>query len=93
MTSLAQILLLILGLLRFFVIAYFILSWLVTFNVLNLRQPFVAQVWYGMQRLLEPLFGPIRRLLPAMGGIDLSPLVVIIGIEAARILIDKNLPS
>ncbi len=91
MTSLAQILLIILDLLRFFVIAYFILSWLVTFNVLNLRQPFVAQVWYGMQRLLEPLFGPIRRILPAMGGIDLSPLVVIIGIEAARIVIINNL--
>jgi YggT family protein len=91
MTSLVQILLLVLGVVRFFVIAHFIMSWLVNFNVLNVRQPLVAQVWYGLQRLLEPIYGPIRRMLPNMGGIDLSPLIVLIGIEALRIVVLNNL--
>ena len=63
------------------------MSWLISFNVLNPRQQMVGQIWYGLQRLLEPLYGPIRRMLPPMGGLDLAPLVAIIGIQIIRILI------
>ncbi len=90
MTSLFEILLLILGIARFFILAHFIMSWLVNFQVLNIRQPFVAQVWYGLNRLLEPVYGPIRRILPAMGGIDLSPIVALIAIYALEIIIRNN---
>jgi YggT family protein len=90
MTSLFEILLLILGIARFFILAHFIMSWLVNFQVLNIRQPFVAQVWNGLNRLLEPVYGPIRRILPAMGGIDLSPIVALIGIYALEIIIRNN---
>ncbi len=57
---------------------YFIMSWLLSFQVLNLRQPLVAQIWNGLTMLLEPLFRPIRNILPATGGLDFSPLVVLL---------------
>lgn len=87
MNDFQQIAMLILGVARFFIIAHFIMSWLISFQVLNIRQPFVYQVWSGLNRLLEPIYGPIRRILPAMGGLDLSPLVALLGIEIIRILI------
>ena len=80
MLALLQTLLFIISIAKFFVFAHFIMSWLVSFQVLNVRQPFVAQIWYGLNRLLEPLYAPIRRVLPNMGGIDLSPLVVLVGL-------------
>jgi YggT family protein len=90
MTSLYEILMLILGIAKFFIFAHFIMSWLINFQVLNIRQPFVQQVWYGLNRLLEPLYGPIRRILPSMGGLDLSPLVVLIAIYALEIIVRNN---
>ncbi|HSF91842.1 MAG TPA: YggT family protein [Paracoccaceae bacterium] len=90
MTSLLQILFLLLDVVWFVVIAHVIMSWLISFQVLNTRQPIVAQIWYGLNRLLEPLYGPIRRALPNMGGIDLSPMVVIIGIIVLRIVLQNN---
>jgi len=90
MQSLFQILMLLLDVLWFFVIAHVIMSWLINFQVLNLRQQFVAQIWYGLNRLLEPLYAPVRRILPNMGGIDLAPLVVLIGVYALRIILMNN---
>jgi YggT family protein len=91
MTSLFQIIMLILSVVKFVVLAHLIMSWLVTFQVLNLRQPFVYQVWSGLNRLLEPIYGPIRRMLPNLGGIDLSPLIVLIGIYALEIILRNNI--
>jgi len=91
MTSLFEILMLILSVAKFFILAHFIMSWLVAFQVLNLRQPFVYQIWSGLNRLLEPLYGPIRRILPSMGGVDLSPLVVLLGIYALEIILRNNI--
>ena len=90
MLSLLQILLMILGAVKFVMIVFVIMSWLISFEVLNLRQPFVAQIWYGLNRLLEPLFAPIRRVLPQMGGLDLSPLIVFFAIYALEIVIRNN---
>ncbi|WP_386679481.1 YggT family protein [Loktanella sp. R86503] len=90
MTSLFQILLLLLGVARFFIFAHFIMSWLISFDVLNVRQPLVGQIWYTLQRILEPIYGPLRRVLPNLGGIDLSPIVALIGIEIIRILLINN---
>jgi hypothetical protein len=54
------------------------------FHVLNLRQPLVAQIWYGLNRLLEPVYQPIRRMLPDTGRLDLAPLVAfLIGVYRA----------
>lgn len=89
MTSLYQILMLVLNVAQFFVLAHVIMSWLISFQVLNIRQPFVSQVWHGLNRLLEPLYAPIRRVLPPMG-LDLSPLVVLIAIYALQIVLSNN---
>ena len=91
MTSLFEILMLLLGVVKFFIIAHFIMSWLISFQVLNIRQEFVAQVWYGLQRLLEPIYGPIRRILPPMGGLDLAPLVALLAIYAIEIVLRNNI--
>lgn len=91
MLTILQVFLLILGVIRFFVIAHFIMSWLIRFEVLNIRQEFVGQVWYGLERMLQPIYGRVRRFLPDLGGIDLSPLAVLIGIEILRIILINNL--
>ncbi|TMV06885.1 YggT family protein [Ruegeria sediminis] len=91
MLSLIQILLLVLDVVWFLILAHVIMSWLINFQVLNLHQQFVAQIWYGLNRILEPVYGPVRRILPAMGGIDLAPLVVLIGVYALRIVLINNM--
>ncbi len=90
MLSIIQIMLLILNVIWFIMIAHIIMSWLINFQVLNLRQPLVAQIWDGLNRLLEPLYTPIRRILPPMGGLDLAPLVALIAVYAIRIIIINN---
>jgi len=91
MLTIIQVILLILGVFRFFVIAHFIMSWLIRFEVLNIRQEFVGQVWYGLERLLDPIYSRVRRLMPNLGGIDITPIVVLIGIEILRIFLDNNM--
>ena len=90
MSSLFQILMLLLDIARFFIFAHFIMSWLISFDVLNVRQPLVGQVWYTLQRILEPIYRPIRNILPNMAGIDLSPIVALIAIQIIRIVLVNN---
>ena len=90
MTSLFQILMLILDIVWFFIIIQVIMSWLINFQVLNTRQQLVAQIWYGLNRILEPLYSPVRRILPNMGGIDLAPLAVLLGVAILRIVLVNN---
>jgi len=90
MASLIEIVMMILGVVRFVIIVHFIMSWLISFQVLNTRQPVVAQIWYALNRLLEPIYGPIRRFLPDLGGLDLSPVVALLAIEAIRIILINN---
>ena len=59
-------------------IASAILSWLVAFNVVNARNPIVANVGEFLYRVTEPALRPIRALLPNLGGIDISPVILII---------------
>lgn len=90
MQSLYQIIMLLLDIAWFFVIAHVIMSWLINFQVLNLRQPLVANIWYGINRLLEPVYAKIRTILPPMGGLDLAPLVALIGLMIIRIVLQNN---
>ena len=90
MTSIFQILMLLLNIVYFVVIAHVVMSWLINFQVLNLRQPLVAQIWDGLTRLLEPVYSRVRSVLPPMGGLDLAPLVVLIGVAVLRILLINN---
>jgi YggT family protein len=90
MQSLFQILMLLLDILWFFILAHVIMSWLINFQVLNLQQQFVAQIWYGLNRLLEPIYSRVRQFLPPMSGIDLAPLVVLVAVYALRIILINN---
>ncbi|MAQ82153.1 YggT family protein [Psychromarinibacter halotolerans] len=91
MTSIFQIMLLILDVVWFIMILHIIMSWLLSFEVLNRRQPIVDQIWIGLNRLLEPIYGPIRRIMPDTRPLDLAPLVALIAIYALRIIIRNNM--
>lgn len=66
-----------LSFLIFMVFAQVILSWLLAFNIINLKNPIVAQIYYGLEKILGPIYRPIRQVLPSMGGLDLSPIIVL----------------
>lgn len=55
-----------------------VLSWLIAFNVLNTRNQFVATVWDMLYKITEPVLRPIRNMLPNMGGIDISPIILLL---------------
>ncbi len=61
-----------------------IASWLIAFNVINPYNPFVGQILNTLNRIIEPLCRPIRRILPDLGGIDLAPMVLVIVIIGVR---------
>ncbi len=69
------------------IIGVAVLSWLLAFNVINIHNDFVRSVWNGLNALTEPLLRPIRRWLPAMGGLDISPIVLLLAIYFLRPLI------
>ncbi len=68
-------------------IASAVLSWLIAFNVVNTRNPIVHNVGEFLYRVTEPLLRPIRNMLPNLGGIDISPVILIIGLLFLRQLI------
>ena len=78
----------VLSLAYFLVIAHFIMSWLINFQVLNVRQDFVAQILYVLLRSRDPVYSRSRRFMPDLGGVDLSPIVVLLGIVILRNLIN-----
>ncbi|SMF67202.1 YggT family protein [Allosphingosinicella indica] len=78
---------LLLRVLTWIIIIQAILSWLVAFNVINTYNDFVRQVLNALDKITEPLYRPVRRIMPDFGGIDFSPLVVLLAIYVARILL------
>lgn len=72
------------------VIVQFVLSLLISFNVVNMHNNFVAAVWQAVNALLDPILQPIRRMMPNTGMLDLSPMVLIIGLTILQIIL-KNL--
>jgi len=78
MRSILNIILIILDIYIWLLIISAVLSWLVAFNVVNTRNQFVAMVGDFLYRVTEPVLRPIRALLPSMGGIDISPVIVIL---------------
>lgn len=91
MISLFDILLMVIDVAKWIILASIIMSWLVNFQVLNLRQPVVAQIWYSLRNVLEPIYTQIRRVIPTVGGIDFAPLVLLIGVFALRQAIVNNM--
>jgi YggT family protein len=72
----------------YILIATAILSWLIAFNVVNMRNDIVRNVSYFLYQITEPALRPIRALLPNLGGIDISPIILIIGLMFLEQLID-----
>jgi len=66
------------------IVAQFVMSILISFNVINTYNEFVRTIWQALQKMTEPLYRPIRRILPDFGAIDFSPMVVIILITILR---------
>jgi YggT family protein len=70
------------------VIVNAIISWLVAFDVINLRNPTMYRVVRTLDAVTEPLLRPIRRVLPSLGGIDLSPIILLLLLKATQIVVD-----
>jgi YggT family protein len=80
MNLVIDILRILLDVLWWIIIIQAVLSWLIAFNVINTHNDFVRQIWDGMDRMTRPIYRPIRRILPDFGGLDLSLLVVLVGL-------------
>jgi YggT family protein len=93
MLSIFQILMLLLDVLFWIIMIQIVLSWLVAFNVINTRNDFVRQFLYALDRVTEPLYRPIRRLLPDFGGLDFSPMVVLLAISILQKILLPNIFS
>ncbi|KHK89688.1 YggT family protein [Novosphingobium malaysiense] len=74
----------------FVVIVQFVLSLLISFNVVNMHNQFVAAVYHALNAILDPLLRPIRRIMPNTGAIDFSPMILIIGLTILGIIL-RNL--
>lgn len=78
MAAILDLIMVVLRIATFIIIIQAVLSWLVGFNVLSLQNPTVRSIWGGLQRITEPVYRPIRNILPPMGGLDLTPMVVLL---------------
>ncbi len=87
MNTLIQIALYLLTLVWWVIIIQAVMSWLIAFNVINTHNDFVRQVWTTLDRLTEPLYRPIRKIMPDFGAIDLSPIVVLVILGILNILL------
>jgi len=76
--TILDILRVLLNLLWWIVFVHAIMSWLIAFNVINTYNEYVRAVWNALQRITDPLYRPIRRVLPDFGGLDFSPLIVLL---------------
>jgi len=76
MRAILEIILLILDLYWWIVLAMIIMSWLISFNVINTRNQFVAAVWRILNQLTDPVLNPIRRVMPNFSGLDISPIIL-----------------
>ena len=81
----------IIGLYRYLLLAYVIVSWLIAFNVVNTRNQVVAAVADFLYKISEPVLGPIRRRLPNFGGLDISPILVFFLLLLIELYLEKLL--
>jgi YggT family protein len=75
---LLQIVQLLLTVFTFIIVVQAIMSWLIAFNVINTYNEFVRSLWNGLRVVTEPVYRPVRRVLPDFGALDISPLVVLL---------------
>ncbi len=73
-----QTIMILLNVAKWVIIVQAVLSWLIAFNVINMSNDVIRSIWIAIDRLTEPLYRPIRRILPDLGALDLSPMVVLL---------------
>ncbi|KCZ57113.1 YggT family protein [Hyphomonas chukchiensis] len=78
MRAILDVVLFLLNIATWIIIVQAVMSWLVAFNVLSIRNPTVRSIWGGLERITEPVYAPIRRILPPLGGLDLTPMAVLL---------------
>jgi len=91
--ALLQIVQLLLNIIWWIIVVQAILSWLIAFNVINTHSDFVRTVWTALGRMTEPMYRPIRRILPDFGALDLSPLVVLLLIYILSNIVLPNIAA
>jgi YggT family protein len=75
----------------FIVVAHVILSILISFNIINTHNDLVRAVWEGLNRLLDPVYRPIRRFMPDTGALDLSPMALLILLQILNVVVRRLL--
>jgi YggT family protein len=78
MRALLDVVFLVLRLYSYIIIAMAILSWLLAFDVINFRNQLVRSIWNFLNAVTEPALRPIRRILPNLGGVDISPIILLL---------------
>ncbi|MFC3578764.1 YggT family protein [Sphingomonas hylomeconis] len=91
MIVILQIVQVLLNVVWWIIVVQAILSWLIAFNVINTQSDAVRTVWEALRRITEPLYRPIRRILPDFGALDLSPLVVLLILYILMTIVIPNL--
>ena len=79
------------GLIILLVIVTAVISWLVAFDVINLRNPAIYRIVRTLDQLVDPMLRPIRRIMPNLGGIDISPIILLLLLQALRMIVDGYL--
>ena len=78
-------------LLFFIIILQVIISWLIAFNILNTYNQFIGQIIFFLNRITFPLLSPIKKILPNLGPIDVSPVIVLILLKVLQVYINRDL--
>lgn len=79
-----QTIVILLDVLWWIIIIQAVMSWLIAFNVVNMGSDFVCTVMVALDRMTAPIYNPIRRVMPDLGALDLTPMVVLLGILIIR---------
>ncbi len=90
MHAILALIIMVLDFYKWIVIGSVIMSWLVSFNIINYSSPFVKMIYDFLYQMTEPVFAFVRRFLPSLNGIDLSPIVVIFAIHFLIIFVAQD---
>jgi YggT family protein len=89
MRAILDVLLLVLQIYTYIIIIVAIMSWLIAFNVINVYNDVVRTIWNALNAVTEPLLKPIRNVLPALGGLDISPVILLLLIFLVQDIIER----
>ena len=90
MNTLIQVVYILLNVVWWIIVIQAIMSWLIAFNVINTYNDFVRSIWLALEKMTQPIYAPIRRIMPDFGALDLTPMVVLL---ILYILMNVALPN